>query len=142
MHGSSAEASPPKAIAGRRVLIADDEDLQRTALEQLLTEEGYEVISVEDGFELHDYLQLSLESRGVPRPDVIITDVRMPGETGIEVMEAARKRGVRTPIVIVTGYPSPELEARVNALGNARMIAKPIDVNAFMQTIRRLSDPR
>lgn len=138
MLGPPAEASTPKVISVRRVLIADDEDRQRSALEELLIDEGFEVIAVEDGFELHDYLQLAQEARGVPCPDVIVTDVRMPGETGIEVVEEARARGVRIPIVVVTGYPSPELEARVRALGNAQMFAKPIDVDHFVAALRRL----
>ena len=59
----------------------------------MLTRAGHTVVSLEDGFELADYLELVLAAGGLELPDLILSDVRMPGRTGLEVLAQVRQRG-------------------------------------------------
>jgi len=111
-----------------RVAVAEDDEDQREALVMRLEQEGYRVIALEDGYELLDYVRLS---RGegiltVAKPDFIIADVRMPGRTGLDVLDEARREGLVCPVLILTGYDTPDLPTRVDALGNAVLLIKPV----------------
>lgn len=123
-------------MARVRVAIAEDEEDERRALELALSDAGFEVIAFEDGFELMDYFDLG--GSRVRWPDAVIADVQMPGRTGVEALEAARARGLRAPILVVTGQPTKEVERRVHALGGALLIPKPIDVEEISRVIQAL----
>lgn len=104
-------------------------------MEQALTDEGFEVLSFEDGAELLDYFELD-----AARPaDVIIADLNMPGPSGLEGLERARARGLTAPIFVVTGESSPELKGRVAQLGNALFLQKPVDAARLAQAIHRVA---
>lgn len=118
-----------------RVALAEDDDEQRWALEQALVGEGFEVLSFEDGAELLDFFELSLGRAA----DVIIADLNMPGRSGLDGLEAARRRGVHAPIFVVTGDSRPEVRARVAQLGNALYLQKPVDAARLAQAIYRVA---
>ncbi len=120
---------------GLRVAVAEDDDDQRAALEAALEVEGFQVLSFEDGFELLDYF----EARHRAWPDAIVSDVNMPGRSGLDALAVARARGVVAPIFVITGDALPEVRVRVDALGNALLIEKPIDVERLARAIRELA---
>ena len=80
-----------------RVLVADDTDTIRALFEKLLTNDGYQVISAVDGIE-------ALDAVSVYHPDVIVTDIGMPGVDGIEVCRRLKRDPSThlTPVVLVT----------------------------------------
>ena len=117
-----------------RVAIAEDDDLLREALEEALLQENIEVITLEDGFELADYVAARLTRWA----DVIVSDLMMPGRPGIEGLELARRSGLKVPIVVVSGDTRPEMIARVANLGNALFISKPFDVERLARAVRQL----
>lgn len=102
-------------------------------MEQALTDEGFEVLSFEDGAELLDFFELGA------RADVIIADLNMPGRSGLEGLEHARAHGLTAPIFVVTGESAPELKTRVAQLGNALFLQKPIDVARLAQAIYQVA---
>ncbi len=114
-----------------RVAVAEDDDDQRVALEAALEAEGFEVLSFEDGFELLDYFELGTHRS----PDAIVSDVNMPGRSGLEALSVARARGVMAPIFVVTGETGPEVSRAVKELGNALLFPKPIDVERLAKAI-------
>src|SRR5690606_14560753 len=95
---SAPRRGPPSASddAGRRprVLLAEDDDDVRFALSDLLQARGYEVIAVSSGRAVLEHIgaAILLERRDDP-PDCIISDVRMPGLTGLQLLESMRSRG-------------------------------------------------
>ena len=82
-------------MAPRHVLVADDEELIRSALRELLEEEGFVVSEARTGLEV----QAALASPG--RPDLVLMDVRMPGKDGLSVLrEAEPVAGVGLPMIV------------------------------------------
>lgn len=118
-----------------RVALAEDDDEQRWALEMALIEEGFEVLSFEDGAELLDFFEWA----GPRAADVIIADLNMPGRSGLDGLERARARGLSAPIFVVTGEGSSELRNRVAHLGNALFLQKPVDASRLAQAIYRVA---
>jgi DNA-binding NtrC family response regulator len=80
------------------VLVADDDAPVRNALSRLLQEQACEVIAVKDGTEALAAIQ--------PGLDLIITDLLMPGATGMAVLKTARQRAPQTPVILLTAHGS------------------------------------
>ena len=77
---------------------------------ELLETEGYEVIAVSSGSALLEHLGSAFlfEQRTTP-PDVIVSDVRMPGVSGLKVLEGVRQRGWNIPVVLITAFGDEEV---------------------------------
>ena len=85
----------PAGKARVRLLVVDDEPALRDITSSLLTEEGYDVLTAEDGF---DALQLLSE----PLPDAIITDLNMPRMSGVKLLEVVRQRFPQLPVIVIS----------------------------------------
>ena len=84
----------------------------------------------------------ALRQAAAAAPDVILMDVAIRGEMdGIEVARALRARGVRTPIVFVTGYDDPETAARIGAVNPEGYLRKPLLAEELEQAVRRAIEP-
>lgn len=121
-----------------RLLLVEDDPVMRTTLVRTLLRRGFEVSERADGRE-------ALEAWAAEPPDVVLLDLSLPGLDGLEVLAAGRKRGLATPVLLLTAratvsdrvlglnagaddyLPKPfdldELEARVRALGRRRLPA-------------------
>ncbi|MDH4260034.1 MAG: response regulator [Gammaproteobacteria bacterium] len=103
----------------RKVLVVDDDPVIARSFDRVLSGKGYAVISARDGDEalrkLHD-----------EDYDVVFTDIKMPGMSGIEVAERIRATQPWLPVVIVTGYGTDENEARAEAAGVSGFLRKPL----------------
>ena len=120
------------------ILLAEDSEELGDLMEQALERDGHKVVRVEDGFELGDYLSLTREKRWpVPVPDLLITDLRMPGRSGLQALHAARKAGLSFPALLVTAFPDHEVGAQAEALG-AKLIPKPLDLDELRGAVRAL----
>ena len=114
-----------------RILVADDEEMIRILLAEILTDEGYEVITVNDGQQAIDRLRGELF-------DLLITDLVMPAANGIEVLRVAKEIDQDYPVIIITGYPSVENVVRLVKLGAADYLTKPFDVDVVKATVAKL----
>jgi DNA-binding NtrC family response regulator len=101
------------------ILLADDEDTLRTNLAEVLKEEGFEVITCADGTEA---LQ-ALKSGPV---DVFITDLRMPGVSGMDLIDHAVKRSPDAIIIVITAFGQVETAVEAMKRGARDYICKPI----------------
>jgi DNA-binding NtrC family response regulator len=121
-------ATPRQRI---RILLAEDDDDLRWALCDSLQEEGYEVLPVADGRALLERLGAAMLLGDSEFPaDVILTDHRMPGLTGLEILGRVRERGWKVPVVVMTAYSDGELRRQAEELG-AVFVEKPIDIGAL-----------
>ncbi|TKB91618.1 MAG: response regulator [Nitrospira sp.] len=102
-----------------RILLADDEDTFRKATATLLEQEGYRCDSAQD-FEQASRLLMG-------EHDVLISDIRMPGNMQFEFLRDVRTRFPLLPIVLVTGYPSVQTAVEALRLGFTDYLLKPVD---------------
>ncbi|MGH2410438.1 MAG: response regulator transcription factor, partial [Chloroflexota bacterium] len=118
-----------------RVLIADDEDLVRRGLATLIAREApdLEVIgAAADGLSA-----LTLAQEG--RPDIILTDIRMPGLGGLQLIQQLRPRFPRLRYLILSGYDEFDYARQAISLGVAEYLLKPIDPDELLATLRRMA---
>jgi CheY-like chemotaxis protein len=83
-----------------RILIIEDKPNQRALYSEELADEGHEIVCAGDGLE-------ALEVFKRQRPDLIVTDILLPGMTGIEVMERVLATDPNIPVIIHSAYSSP-----------------------------------
>lgn len=121
-----------------RVLLAEDEKELRYLVVSALRAAGLEVDEVDTGVALLGRVEHAL-SRGAAVPDVIVSDHRMPGLSGLDVLRILRRRGSGIPFVLMTGFGASELHAEVEGHPNAASLDKPLDVDDLIDLIRRLA---
>jgi FixJ family two-component response regulator len=103
------------------VFVVDDDLSVRQSLRRLLSSEGYDVVLCGSAAEF-----LSVTER--PRPSCLLTDLRMPGATGLDLQDALRRSGRELPIIVSSGQADAATAARVRAAGAVRFLVKPFDV--------------
>lgn len=103
----------------RKVLVVDDDPVVGRSFDRVLSGKGYAVITARDGDEALN--KLSNEDY-----DVVFTDIKMPGMSGLEVAERVRASQPWLPVVIVTGYGTDANEARARAAGVSGFLHKPL----------------
>ncbi|MBI1949595.1 MAG: response regulator [Deltaproteobacteria bacterium] len=123
-----------------RILLAEDDDDMRASLADFLCAAGFEVAPVSNGTEMLEALSLASEV-GPDAPDVIITDVIMPGFSGINVIEELRAEGWRQPILVISGFDPTTVSLRVERLRDVRFLPKPLDPPQVLAVVAELCGP-
>jgi DNA-binding NtrC family response regulator len=120
------QSSPPAA----RILIVDDDRAQRSLLETFLQAQGYATRTAGSG---EAALQLLAEEKFT----MIISDVRMPGISGLEMSRRVRQKHPEMPVLLVTAFA--DIRSAVTAMrdGAVNYLAKPIDLDELIATVRR-----
>lgn len=114
-----------------RVIVADDDDDMREVLCELVSGLSVEVEAAASGCDLGMLLSSD-------RPaDLLITDVRMPWVTGLQVAVAARNAGLSIPIIVVTAFPDDSIRSTVDGLGSAVLLAKPFSKDDLLSLVQR-----
>jgi DNA-binding response OmpR family regulator len=114
-----------------RLLLAEDDANLRSVLERGLREEGYVVDAVATGTEALDYLRMFEYAIGV-------LDWRMPGASGLDVITAARRRGLHTPFLMLTAKDAPPDRVRALDEGADDYLVKPFDYAELLARLRAL----
>lgn len=117
------------------VLLAEDDDDMRQVIAARLTRDGMRVVQVEDGFELRDYLAMCRPGGDVPEPDVVVTDVSMPGESGPEALLHSQFH--HSPVVIISSRVTPDVRAYASRIGVVAIFEKPFVLQDLVIAIRR-----
>ncbi|HEU4402105.1 MAG TPA: sigma-54 dependent transcriptional regulator [Candidatus Polarisedimenticolia bacterium] len=118
-----------------RVLIVDDEKGMRDFLSIMLKREGYAVTAAESAARAAE-----LVARG--EFDLVITDIAMPGESGLDVLKQAKTANPETPIIMITAYASTESAVEALKLGAYDYIIKPFDVEELKIVVRNALEKR
>jgi CheY-like chemotaxis protein len=123
------------------VLAEDDCDF-RQLLAGILRADGYEVIEARNGADLADCLAFSIQhSTLFQYPDLVITDVRMPCLSGLDVLATLEQDGHRTRTVVITAFGSQETHEKARALGAVAVFDKPFDIDDLRREVaRQLTD--
>ncbi len=106
-------------------LLAEDHPEARTMMREVLTRAGWHVEAYATGEQLLTALTFRFDQLGSPA-DAVVTDVRLPGCTGLEVVARLRRYDPVTRVVLVTAFPDSEIERRAFALG-AHLLPKPFE---------------
>nr|WP_244238184.1 response regulator [Corallococcus terminator] len=118
-----------------RILVADDQSEMRTLIRKMLVRRGYEVVEASDGPDLVRVLIDGLTEDEARAPDLIITDVRMPGFTGLEVLARLRREQWDTPVILITAFGDAKLHSEAQRLGAAYVLDKPFELDELRNAV-------
>jgi len=114
----------------RRVLVLDDDDVVRKAYARCIASKGFQVD------EAHSALD-ALNRLAQGSYDAIVSDVRMPGLSGLDFLKAVREKDLDVPVILMTGSPSVESAAMAVQLGALHYLIKPVDPGNLQRTVTR-----
>jgi CheY-like chemotaxis protein len=120
------------------IIIADDDREARGLIAASLRRANMDVIEVSDGDELLASLQRLERLKPVRRPDVVLSDVHMPGRNGLEVLVKLQSHWPKLPVVMMTATANGSTRARAQDLG-ATLLDKPLDLEALKWRMLELS---
>lgn len=126
MHAAP-QTRPRRTVHGRILLAEDDFELRRLIAANL-RRLGCEVVEVGDGIELAERVGASLGRESLLGFDLLISDVRMPGWTGLEVLEGLRSAGCRTPVILITAFGDEDIHRAAGHAGAFAVFDKPFDI--------------
>lgn len=112
------------------ILVVDDEKLQRDILKTILDDEGYETHTASSGEE-------ALKIAGKYTPDVILSDLKMEGMDGIELLESIQKDGPAPTMIIMTAHGTISSAVEAIKKGAFDYLSKPLNKDALVLTVKR-----
>jgi len=129
MTGSSGDVPMTSRTRKNRILVVDDDPSVLTTYRMILEQNGYDVVPAPSAQEARRILEGE-------RPDLLLCDLSLDGkESGLEVIECARRRHPGLPSSLLTGYASKDITDRAQRLG-ILVLFKPIEIQEFLGTIR------
>ena len=130
---------PAQSLQGTRILLVEDESDSRELIAMVLTGRGADVVAVGSCRE-------ALSAFAKERPDLLISDIAMPGESGYDLIGRLRslpaEQGGATPAIALTAYAGPEDVSHALQAGFDAHIAKPVEMNDLIRALKDLMDDR
>jgi FixJ family two-component response regulator len=110
------------------ISIVDDDELARDGIRELVESLGYRAVI----FSSAEYF---LRSDVIAGTTCLITDLQMPGLNGLELQEALRSQGYRTPVIVITAYPSEKNRTCAFANGAVGFLSKPFNEQCLIECL-------
>jgi DNA-binding NtrC family response regulator len=117
-------------MAKARILVVDDEANARSALAEILKEEGYAAETAGDGFKALS----KLEEFG---PDLILSDLKMPGMDGVELLRKVKEQDPELPVVLMTAFGAVETAVSAMREGAVDYLVKPLNTDELLVVLER-----
>lgn len=125
-----------RAMAPKHILVAEDEQHMRHTLSLILKKAGYSVSKAGDGYEA---LKMIVDSRNGARPvDLLLTDIQMPGLTGMELIAQLDQLNISLPILVITGYGEEDTVIELKHVAYAEYIEKPFKAETLLESVSRV----
>ncbi len=126
-----------------RILLGEDDADMRKLLAEALHERGYRVVECADGLSVLNKLSSLLMSPEVAAKeaepfDLIISDIRMPGVTGLTILDGVRLFDEFPPMILITAFSDADTHAEAERQGVAAMFDKPFDVDDLLEKVEEL----
>ena len=118
-----------------KILIAEDEEITVKHLVKTLTAAGYEVTSTLNGLDA----LTKIESGSF---DILIADIKMPGLTGIELLEKIREKQIELDVIIITGFGSIGSAVEAMKKGAIEYVTKPFDLDELVLKVNKIRDQK
>ena len=126
-----------------RVLVAEDDADVRALIATTLRSEGYSVIEAKDGMELIEQVGSALlfaNVTGELNPvSLVISDIRMPGHTGLDVLAGLRRADVGIAVLLVSAYGDADTLEEAIRLGADAFVHKPFEIDVLLSVVRDLA---
>ena len=120
------------------ILLAEDDPEMRRLLCELLRAAGHSVLECEHGTQLAYYLGFFSSSEDIRHFDLVISDIRMPGLTGLGALRIATQREGCPPMILITAFGDEDTHAEAYRLGAAAVFDKPFNINDLLAEIRNM----
>ena len=127
----------PPHLPTPSLLLVDDDPIPRETLAALLAAEGFRVVSASTGEEAEQRLKVEQ-----PPFDLVITDLVMPGKSGMDVLRCALRINPSCTVLVLTGFGSVREATEAMELGAFDFVTKPMQIDQFRNTLRRLMERR
>lgn len=128
--------SPERGRGRPTILVVDDEQNMLLTVEFILEAAGYALRTAGSVAEALASLELlESEDRG---PNLLITDIQIPGATGLDLLQELRRSRPGLPVLAMTGYWSAELARKLAELGCDQWIEKPFEEEQLLEKVREL----
>ncbi len=118
----------------KKILVVDDEEILIKTMNRLLEKQGYQVYTAKNGVDA----QVLIEEESF---DLIISDIRMPGQNGIEtiksIQEFLRNKKDEIPVIFITGFADEKMENEAKKLKPIAYLTKPFDTKELIQIIQQ-----
>ena len=124
----------PDTGARSRVLVVEDDGSMREAIERLLAAAGFEAVAYVSAESL--LADDAAHDRGC-----VISDLRLPGMSGLDLLAELRARGWRAPLILITAYDAPGLNDEALRRGAAAYLVKPFHGTALLAAVRAVIAP-
>ena len=134
----SGEPTPTSTASPSRVLLAEDDGEMRALLARALRKAGYEPVGCRHGLELLDRLSPLLDGADSVAYDLIISDVRMPGILGVEVLEGLHRHKGLPPVILITAFGDDQTHADAVRFGAAAVFDKLFDIDDLLSKVREI----
>ncbi|RJR17000.1 MAG: sigma-54-dependent Fis family transcriptional regulator [Nitrospiraceae bacterium] len=122
-------------IMNLRILVAEDEEITLNNIIDTLHEDGHHIIAAKDGRE-------ALQKIGTEHFDVLITDIKMPHMSGIELLEKVNEKKMDTEVIIITGFGSIGSAVEAMKKGAYDYITKPFDLDELSLRVRKIFEQK
>jgi len=132
----STTANPARAT--RRILIAEDDQEMASLLEGALQKAGYETVLCHDGWELLQHLKFSKSDKSFEDIDLVVSDIRMPRISGLDVLRTQSFGGEFPPIILITAFGDEWTRGKARYLGAVDMFDKPFEIGKLVDRVKEL----
>ena len=120
-----------------RILIADDDREMSRLIASTLRKAGYDVTVCATGINLLERLSSYLIGDPVQRFSLVVSDIRMPGVTGMEMLDGMRNVEGAPPVILITGFGDEETHRAAERLGAVTVLDKPFEMSTLLKLVRR-----
>jgi DNA-binding response OmpR family regulator len=120
-----------------RILLVEDDAEMRAMVASCLRRDGYTVIEAADGDGALDWLGPGvLEGELERTPDLIVSDIRLPYFSGLDILEGLSIAATPVPVILITGFGDDETHAKARELGARCVLDKPFDLVVLRGAVR------